>query len=70
MAMKLAIVTVLKKYEVTPGEKTDIPLKFPKAGFFLTTEDGTVHLKLKLAEWTISVYIIYTISFQIFRVTL
>ncbi|XP_045473265.1 cytochrome P450 6k1-like isoform X2 [Harmonia axyridis] len=47
MAMKLVIVTFLKKFELVPGEKTDIPLKFVKNGFFTSTKDGCIYLKIK-----------------------
>ncbi|XP_044755144.1 uncharacterized protein LOC123314094 [Coccinella septempunctata] len=47
MSLKLGIATFLKKYEVVPGEQTDIPLKFAKNAMFATTQDGRIHLKIK-----------------------
>ncbi|KAL3269756.1 hypothetical protein HHI36_008816 [Cryptolaemus montrouzieri] len=47
MSMKLGLAMFLKNFEISPGTKTEIPLRFTKAATFITPEKGTIFLKIQ-----------------------
>lgn len=47
LEMKLAFINILNKFEVTPCEKTLIPMKLDPTGIMLTPLENVIYLNIR-----------------------
>ncbi|KAL3269757.1 hypothetical protein HHI36_008817 [Cryptolaemus montrouzieri] len=50
MSMKIAVSMFIKNFEVTPNERTEIPVKQSKTAFFIIPDSGSIFLNIKRIE--------------------
>lgn len=47
LSMKVAVFTFLKNYEITPCNKTEVPVKQSKTAFFIIPDSGSIFLNVR-----------------------